>query len=156
MKPLKKTMPLLAVLLLAGIASAQPGMAGGGHRPGGRGMETAALPGGGDVLQRMLPVLRQLDLTDAQQQEIRNIVEGAREEVMALRDPQSHGGLREQFIELLVSSSITSSQVESILNARLETMRLVNTVIAAAVVEIHGVLTPEQRSALAEMDMHHH
>ena len=140
-----------AVLLIAGTAAAQPMMAGreGGFAGrGGMGHEQ----GGGTVLERMLPMLHHLDLSGDQAEEIRDIVDGARRDIEALRGMEDREGLREQFREMFSSPSITVTEVEGLLNARLEAMEEANFIIAQAIVDLHGVLTPEQLELMADFE----
>lgn len=142
-----------AVLLLGGTAAAQPGMMSGGMgdragMPGRGGMEE----GGGMILQRILPMLHHLDLTEEQGEEIRDIVDGARDRIEDLRDSEMHEGMGEQFRDLFTSSSISVAEVEAILNRRLEFMEQVNSIVADAIVDIHGVLTEEQLQDIADFE----
>ena len=143
-----------AVLLLGGAALAQPGMMSGGmNGPGGmnqhRDMEQQ---GGGMFLQRMLPMLQRLDLTDEQMTEIHVIMDNAKERLELLREADDHQGMREQFRDLFTSSTITVASVENLLNQRLAAMEDANTIIAEAIVEIHGVLTDEQLQAISDFE----
>ncbi len=143
---------LTAVLLLAGTAIAQPGGMSG--RPMDRGGMDQQRPGGegGDFFQRMLPMLRMLNLTDDQREAIADIMEETRHSMESLRGTEEAGNQREKFLELFSSSTVTVSQVEALLNTRLDTMEEMNGIIAQALVDIHGVLTSEQLAALAQFD----
>lgn len=141
-----------AVLLLGGAALAQPGMMSGGmNGPGGmnqhRDMEQQ---GGGMFLQRMLPMLQHLDLTDDQMEQVHEIMDNARERIESIRGIDDHESMREQFRDLFTSSSITVAEVEDLLNQRIDSMEEMNAIIAQTVVEIHGVLTEEQLQAIAD------
>ncbi len=133
-----------ALLMAAGSALAQPPMMGGG------GMRSG-MPGGGMMLQNLLPLLRHGDLSDEQMERVREIMENARERIEAIRGVEDHEDTRERFFELFSGASITASQVEDVLNGRLEEIEEINGVIAEAVVELHGVLTPEQRASMADL-----
>ncbi len=144
-----------AVLLIVGTAAAQPMMMdreGGFPGRGGMGHEQ----GGGTILERMLPMLHHLDLSGDQAEQIRDIIDGARRDIEALRGTDDHEGLREQFREMFSSTSITVTEVEGLLNARLEAMEEVNFIIAQAIVDIHGVLTPEQLELMADFEPGEH
>ncbi|MCK5786322.1 MAG: Spy/CpxP family protein refolding chaperone [Candidatus Sabulitectum sp.] len=137
-----------AILLLTGAAIAQPGgMPGRGmehQRPGGQ--------AGGDFFQRMLPMMRMLDLTDDQREAIMDIMEETRNSMESLRGAEEAGDQREDFLELFSSPTITTSQVESLLNGRLDKMEEANVIIARALVDIHDLLTAEQLATLAEFE----
>lgn len=74
------------VLGMAGIAAAQPGP--GGRGPGGRGPGGPDGVGGpmGGLFGLQVDALRGLDLTDAQRQQVRSIMESHREEARALAE----------------------------------------------------------------------
>lgn len=134
-----------ALLVAAGSSLAQPPMmGGGGTRP--------SMQGGGMVLQNLLPMLRHADLSEEQQDRLREIMEHARERMEIIRGAEDREGARERLLELFSGSSITALQVEEILNSRLQEMEEMNEIIAEAVVEIHGLLTPEQRASLADCE----
>lgn len=139
-----------AVLLLGGTAIAQPGMMRGEMGTGGGRGTTGE--NGGMVLQRILPMLHHLDLTEEQAAEIREILDSARDSIQELRESEMHEGMREQFRDLFCSSTISITEVEALLNDRLQSMEEVNSITAEAIVDIHGVLTEEQLQALADFD----
>lgn len=142
---------LAVVLLLAGTAIAQPGGMS-GRSMGDRSMSQQR-PGGGDsFFQRMLPMMRMLDLTDDQREAIGDIMEEAQESLESIRGTDEAGSHREEFLEMFSSSSLSVSEVESLLNERIEAMEEANGIIAEALVDIHNELTPEQLAALAEFN----
>lgn len=108
--------------------------------------------GGGMFLQRMLPMLQHLDLTDDQMEQVHVIMDNARERIDAIRESDEHESMREQFRDLFTSSSISVVEVENLLNQRIDTMEEMNAVIAETIVEIHGVLTEEQLQAIADFE----
>jgi len=143
---------LAMVLLLAGTAIAQPGGMS-GRSMGDRSMSQQRPGGGGDsFFQRMLPMMRMLDLTDDQREAIGDIMEDAQESLESIRGSEDSGSHREEFLEMFSSSSLSVSEVESLLNERIEAMEEANGIIAQALVDIHDVLTPEQLAALAEFN----
>ncbi len=132
-----------ALLMAAGSALAQPPMmGGGGMQPG--------MPGGGMMLQNLMPMLSHGDLSDEQMQRVREIMEHARERIEAIHLGEDREGTREWLFELFSGASITASQVEDVLNGRLAEIEEINEVVAEAIVEIHGVLTPEQRASIGD------
>jgi len=139
---------LAAIVLLAGSAVAQPGGMQG--RPMGNNQSHSGTEG--DFFQRILPMMRMLDLTDDQRDAIQDIVEDTRESMASLRGTEDPGSHRGDFLELFSSSSLSVSEVENLLNQRIEAMEDANSIIAEALVDIHDVLTPEQLAALAEFN----
>ncbi len=138
---------LAAVVLLAGSAVAQPGGMQG--RPTGNNQSPGAE---GDFFQRMLPMMRMLDLSDDQREAIRDIMEDTRDSMESIRGTEDPGSQRDDFLELFSSSSLSVSEVENLLNRRIEAMEDANSIIAEALVAIHDVLTPEQLASLAEFN----
>jgi len=139
---------LAAMVLLAGSAVAQPGGMQGRpivNNQGHSGPE-------GDFFQRMLPMMRMLNLTDDQREAIQDIMEETRESMENIRGTEDPGSHRDEFLELFSSSSLSVSEVENLLNQRIEAMEDANSIIAEALVDIHDVLTPEQLAALAEFN----
>jgi Spy/CpxP family protein refolding chaperone len=141
---------IAAVLLLAGTAAAQPGgmpgrpMSGQGiHEPGPAGE-------GGDFFQRMLPMIRMLYLSDDQRESIGNIIQEAQSSIEIIRETTEAGSRRDEFLKLFSASTLSASEVEALLNDRVEVMKDVNEIVAVALVDIHDVLTEEQLAALSE------
>ncbi len=139
---------LAAIVLLAGSAVAQPGGMQGRPMDNNQGHSGP----GSDFFQRMLPMMRMLDLTDDQREVIQDIMEETRESMESLRGTEDPGSHRDDFMELFSSSSLSVSEVENLLNQRIEAMEDANSIIAEALVDIHDVLTPEQLAALAEFN----
>jgi len=143
---------LAAVLLLTGTATSQPEANSRGHmRSGDMGEQRPGNPGG-DFFQNMLPMMRMLDLSDDQRNAISEIVQSANDSLEAIRESNEPGSHREEFLQLFSASSISVSEVENLLNDRIEQMKQANAVIAEALVDIHGILTTEQLAALAALD----
>jgi Spy/CpxP family protein refolding chaperone len=140
------TTAMAAVLLLAVNAAAQPGGMPG--RPiGGPGMHEPGPAGdGGDFFQRMLPIIRMLDLSDDQRESIGDIMHEAQASIESIRETTEVRSHREEFLELFSSSTLSASEVEALLNE----MKDVNEIVASALVDIHDVLTDEQLAALSE------
>ena len=133
-----------AVLLIGGAAMARPGMMPGGMN--GRGAMN---------LERVLPMLHNLDLTDDQMEQVHEIMDNARERMESIRDAEDADSMRERFRDLFTSSSLTAAEVENFLNQRLDNMEAINSIIAETVVDIHDVLTGEQLQIMAEFEPGH-
>lgn len=144
---------LAVVLLLAGTAIAQPGgMSGGSMGDRSMSQQRPGDGGGDNFFQRIQPMMRMLDLTDDQREAIGDIIEEARESLESIRGTEEAGSHREEFLEMFSSSSLSVSEVEALLNERIEAMEEANVIIAEALVGIHDELTPEQLAALAEFN----
>ena len=151
MKKKTITIAALAVLLLAGTAIAQPGGMGMPNRSMGN-QNMAEHASGGGFLQRMRPMLGMLDLTDDQREAIGDIMETARDSMESIRGTEENGSHREDFLNLFSSTTISASEVESLLNDRVDAMKEMNAIIAVALVEIHDVLTADQLAILADFE----
>ncbi len=153
MKTRTKTITMLAVavLVLTGTAFSQPGdmhNRGDMHSRGNNNDHQS----GNMFFQRMRPMLGMLDLSDQQHDAIAEIMENAMESVQDLRAMDENDTHREDFIELFSSSTISVSEVEALLNERIDVMKETNSIMAEALVEVHGVLTEEQLAQLADFE----
>lgn len=141
----------IALLLMAGTAIAQPGSMGMGNRDMNQAQDGPGHMEGG-ILSRILPMLHHLDLTSDQADQIRDIVDDARSDIEALREVEEGTGFRDQFRDMFTSPALSQAEVEAHLNARLESMKDSNSIIAEALVEIHDVLTDEQLEMIADFE----
>ena len=138
------------MLLFVGTATAQPGGIPGRpmREPGIR--EPGPAYEGGDFFQRMLPMIRMLNLSDDQRESIGDIMQEAQSSIENIRKTAEIGGNREDFLEIFSSSSLSVSEIDTLLNKRVDVMKDVNEVVASALVDIHNILTDEQLAALSE------
>lgn len=144
---------LTAVLLITGIAVAQPG----GDMNSGRGNrqmegQRGNNQGGRDFFQSIMPLMRILELTDQQRESVSDIIEEAKEDIESLHSAEEPGSHREEFIDLFSSTTVTATQIENLMDSRMENMRAINTIVSQALVDIHDLLTDEQLAKLAEFD----
>lgn len=138
---LRKTMWMVAavMLLASSLAFAQP-MGGPGEREG------------HPVIGRFLQAMNRLDLSESQRELIRGVVEEMGTDLAGVADREED---RPDFPAYFCSSEFDSRVFESMLNERLEKMRLANGIIAGALGEIHGILTREQLDELAALREEH-
>jgi len=116
-----------------------PGGRGGMHGPGG--------PGGPLAMLRMIGP--QLNLTDAQKEQIRNIAEAHREEWKALAD-------RERTAHEAVNAAIMADAIdEALIRSKSAELGMVQTDVAVASAraraEVWQILTPEQQAQAKKM-----
>jgi Spy/CpxP family protein refolding chaperone len=101
--------------------------------------------------------LDEIGATDAQKQKVREIKERLMAQGHALHaDKQA---LREQVLEQLSKDQPDVAQLKAIVHGRIDAFEQFADEAADALVEIHGVLTPEQRQKLladAREHMEHH
>ena len=109
---------------------------------------------GHPVLGTVLMAVSLLDLSDAQQAEIDRVVDNARarlEELSAPPDADDETG----FMEYFCSREFTARGMESMMNERLDRMRLANGVVAEALAGVHRTLTPAQLDELQSIHGEH-
>lgn len=144
---------VLVMLVTAGTLAAQG--------PGGFGGQQAgpmAGPGGGpqgglgmEHLERFRMMFRHLDLTEEQVEEIRTIVDEARERARELIEAARPVEDEETFMDLFTSPVLTVRDLEDSM-ARMDDVRDgVRDIVMQAIVDVHDVLTAEQLQRLAEM-----
>lgn len=108
-------------------------------------MMGGAFPMGGRGMERML---NDLKATDAQRAQIKQIAEAARTDLAKLH--ADHGKLHEQVVTLLAQPKIDAGGAEKLRQQMLAHHDTVSKRMMTAMVEAAQVLTPEQRSQLAQ------
>ena len=128
----------LAVLLVAvGAAAVGQSMAGKGRH-------------GGDFLNRRLAHLtRALDLSDAQQQQVKSLVEEQRPALKALM--QQMVSERQQMLAATQNGQFDAAKVQAIANQQGQTMASLIVARQELQSKIYGLLTPEQRTKFDQM-----
>ena len=169
MKRKMKTIGVIAITasLLAGTALAQ-GF--GDHPPSGAGRPAEAMmhgsrglggPGGNtggpgfENLERFRMMFRGLDLTFDQIEQVEGIIADTREEIEEIIDAAEASDIRNSFIEMFTSPTLTVRDLETTLGAMDETRDAVKDVVYVAIVDLHNVLTVEQLDKLADMASEH-
>ena len=84
--------------------------------------------------------------SDAQKQKVREIKDRLIKDGHALRESQ--GSLHEQLLGLLEKDEVDATQLKSMVRERTEAFSRFADEAADALVELHGVFTPEQRRQL--------
>ena len=139
-------LPLIAGAALAGVA-AQGGPGGHGGHGGFGGRRGPGGPGGPGILNPR--ILHQLDVTDAQREQIRTLVEANREANQAL-----HEQLRANH-EAVRAASLTTTFDEGQVRALIAAGEAIRTDLALSEArltsQVYALLTPEQRAELAEI-----
>lgn len=134
-----KWMVTATMLLASSLAFAQP-ISGPGEREG------------HPLIGRFLQAIHRLDLSESQRDLIHGVMEDMETDLAGIADRE---GDRPDFLGYFCSSGFNSREFESMLDERLDKMRLANGVIAAALAEVHGILTREQLDELAAMGEEH-
>jgi Spy/CpxP family protein refolding chaperone len=90
--------------------------------------------------------LTEIGATDTQKQKVREVTERLMREGKALHE--SRGTLHDQLIGLLEKDEVDAAQVKALVRERTDAVARFGDEAAEALVELHGVFTPEQRSQL--------
>ena len=120
---------------------------GGHHGPmAGRGTE--------DHLEHMQAMLTKIGASDAQKAQIEGLLKPAFEEMKAAHE--AHSAAFEQFHDAITAPSIDRAQIESLRAGQLKSLDEASKRMVIAITDAAEVLSPEQRSALAEQIRKHH
>ena len=98
-------------------------------------------------------VLDDIDASEDQQAAIQPILETMRVKFEKHRD--NHQGTKEEFKELLTKDQVDKEALHQLIDTKSQSMTQLGHEMADAVVEIHALLTPEQRAQLAEKAENH-
>ncbi|MFZ2493539.1 MAG: Spy/CpxP family protein refolding chaperone [Thermoanaerobaculia bacterium] len=139
---------VVAVVVIASIAIAQPD----GRHGMSRGMRPGMAAGGMDAgmgpLARLEKMQERLGLSDAQVAQIKTIFADVRTQNAASRD-QLHGNMGTA-MQLLLQNPNDVAGAQKVLDQQLATERTLRTNMLAAASKALNVLTPEQRAELAK------
>lgn len=157
---MKKTMGIMiaAVLMLAAGTLLAQGPGAWGAGAGGPQMGPGQVQGEGfgmEQLARFRMMFRDLDLSEEQIEEIRDIVEGTREEARAILEAARPEEEQETFMDMFTSPTLTVRDLEEAMGRMDEVREEVRDLVFQAIVDVHDVLTPEQLEKLAEMAEEH-
>lgn len=139
---------MLMSLLVAGSAAvalsawAQPGP---GHHGGGPGMMWGGPMGGGRGMDRMLD---EVGASDAQKAQIRQIMKSAFDELRAQRE--QNRGLHDRAMEVFTAPNVDANAAEAVRQQMLQQHDQASKRMTQAMLEVSRVLTPEQRTKMAE------
>ena len=105
--------------------------------------------GSPERIDRMVDhLLRDLNATDAQRAQVKQIAQAAAADLKAQRE--SSRGLHEQAMQLFAQPTVDANAVEALRQQRMVAMDQSSKRMSQAMIEISRVLTPEQRTQLAE------
>ena len=139
--------------------------------PMGEGMTHDMHPGGGAMMHESGPgmgggfspenlmafrmMIRNLDLTEEQQEEIESILTQARTDIESLRSEMGPPEDHTPFIELFTSPTLTVGDLEDALGAMDEVREAMREIVFQAILDLHDVLTSEQLEAISERVAEH-
>ena len=105
--------------------------------------------GSPERIDRMVEhLLRDLNATDAQRAQVKQIAQAAAADLKAQREASR--GLHEQAMQLFTQPTVDANAVEALRQQRMGQMDQSSKRMSQAMIEISRVLTPEQRTQLAE------
>ena len=105
------------------------------------------------VANRVEDMLDDVKATDAQRQQIHAIVDKVVADGKALR--ASHGDARAQILAQWQADQPDAARVHALIDARADTMKKFADEAADAVLQVHGILTPEQRAIVTKKIQRH-
>ena len=106
------------------------------------------------VERRLTKMLDTVQATDAQRQQITAIKDKVLADGKALR--AAHQGTHEQLLALWKSDQPDVAKVHALVDARADAMKKFADEVADAMVQVHGILTPDQRAKVADQIQQHH
>jgi Spy/CpxP family protein refolding chaperone len=104
-----------------------------------------------EQLGGFMRILGALDLTEEQRERIRTILDDARSRVRDIMEGTERTDQRGRMMELFVSESLTESELLDVMSQRDQVRDDIREIMAAALVDVHDVLTAEQLDRLAEL-----
>jgi len=110
--------------------------------------------GAEDHLEHMQAMLTKIGASDAQKSQIEGLLKPAFEEMKAAHE--AHSAAFEQFHEAITAPSIDRAKIESLRAEQLKSLDEASKRMVIAITDAAEVLSPEQRSALAEQIRKHH
>lgn len=141
-------------LLVGGLVVALAGTAtlayahGGRHHGAGMGGPMAMMDSPQRMDRMVERMLSGLDATDAQREQVRQIVEAATADLKAQREARRT--LREQAMQAFTAPTVDANQVEALRQQMLAQHDQTSKRITTAMLDVSRVLTPEQRAKMAE------
>ena len=98
-------------------------------------------------------MLDTVQATDAQRQQITAIKDKVLADGKALR--AAHQGSRQQLLALWKSDQPDAAQVHALVDARADSMKKFADEVADAMLQVHGILTPDQRAKIGDQIQQH-
>lgn len=106
------------------------------------------------ISRKVDPMMDDIHATDAQRAQINQIKDKLFKEGMDLK--QSQGNLRQQFFANLDAPQVNANDVHARVDKQLDAFRAFAHDVADASIQIHDLLTPEQRAQLKQEISKHH
>jgi Spy/CpxP family protein refolding chaperone len=101
------------------------------------------------VNKRVDKMLDEIDATEAQREQVHDIKDGLLPKMLALAGDRAK--FHQELDALWSAETPNPSNLRSLVDEKTEALRTAGYDLIDATIELHGVLTPEQRSQVAEM-----
>ena len=105
------------------------------------------------VANRLDDMLDDLRATDAQRQQIQAIKDKIVADAKALR--AGHGDVHEELLAQWQLDTPDAARVHAIVDGRADSMKRLADEVTDALLQVHGILTPEQRAQIAKKAQRH-
>ncbi len=105
------------------------------------------------VTHRLDDMLDDIRATDAQRQQILAIKDKVVSDAKSLR--AGHGDVHQELLALWQSDRPDAARVHAIVDARAASMKKLADEVADAIIQVHDILTPEQRAQIAKKAQRH-
>jgi protein CpxP len=102
---------------------------------------------------RVMDALGRVDATPEQRAQVKQIVDRVVADGLKLRD--SHGDLHRELVAQWDAATPDAAQVHALVDQRVDAMRALAHEAADAAIQVHGILTPEQRAKVSQR-LHEH
>jgi periplasmic protein CpxP/Spy len=106
------------------------------------------------VTNRLDDLLDDVSATDAQRTQILALKDKLMADGKALH--ADHAGTRQQLVALWQADQPDAAKVHALVDGRADAMKKFADEVADAMIQVHGILTPEQRAKVADEIQQHH
>ena len=138
--------------IIASVLAGTVGIAGAAHAFGGHGGGDRCNYKGGHRGDKMMKVMKELDLSDEQRQAVREIKKESREQMQASREQMME--VRKELREASSADNYDASKIREIADKKAKLMANMTVKRVEIMQRIRSELTPDQQKEFAEMKEH--